>query len=229
METIQLGQHTVRFWDASSARKDAPVIFLAQGENSGEEWKEITQCLEKAECRLVGFESKQWNDAYSPWASDTLFPGQESFGGQGKQTLQWLEEEAVPTAEKYFSIRETCRRAVAGYSLAGLFALWAFYTGGCFSGCASCSGSLWYPGWPEFITGHRAPRTSAVYLSLGRKEERTRNAVMAAVGERTRETLRQLQNDSSVECCELEWHPGGHFLDTSRRSARGIEWLSQHL
>lgn len=72
METIQLGQHIVRFWDASSGRKDAPVIFLAQAEDSEHEWREILSYLEKTVCRLVGFESQQWNDAYSPWVSDTL-------------------------------------------------------------------------------------------------------------------------------------------------------------
>lgn len=230
METIQLGQHIVRFWDASSGRKDAPVIFLAQAEDSEHEWREILSYLEKTVCRLVGFESQQWNDAYSPWVSDTLFTGQEPFGGQGEQTLQWLKEAAVPAAEKYFSIRgERYRRAVAGYSLAGLFALWAFYTSGNFTGCASCSGSLWYQGWLEFITRYKAPEESSVYLSLGRREEHTRNTVMAAVGECTRQTLQHLQKDSSVKCCELEWHPGGHFQDTSWRSARGIQWLSQHL
>ena len=72
METIQLGQHIVRFWDASSGRKDAPVIFLAQAEDSEHEWREILSYLEKTVCRLVGFESQQWNDTYSPWVSDTL-------------------------------------------------------------------------------------------------------------------------------------------------------------
>ena len=40
---------------------------------------------------------------------------------------------------------------IAGYSLAGLFALWAAWNSGYFRRVASVSGSLWYPGFTDYI------------------------------------------------------------------------------
>lgn len=221
--------HIIRFWGAHEARPQAPVIFLAQGEDAQEEWTEIISLLKPGCCRLVGFESSQWNDAYSPWPGEAVFAGQDSFGGDGGETLRWLEETALKRAGEYYSLKSGYPCAIAGYSLAGLFALWAFYHSGRFCGCASCSGSLWYHGWTQFLSGREAPEGSAVYLSLGCKEERSRNTALSSVGERTRETLTHLQMDPAIRRCVLEWNPGGHFQDHSRRIARGIEWLSESL
>lgn len=59
----------------------------------------------------------------------------------------------------------------------------------------------------------------SVYLSLGGKEEKTKNKVMAAVGDRTRAQERLLQEDAMVESVVLEWNAGGHL------QMRGKGWL----
>ncbi len=51
----------------------------------------------------------------------------------------------------------------------------------------------------------------SVYLSLGGKEEKTKNKVMAAVGDRTRAQEGLLQEDSMVESVVLEWECGRAF------------------
>ena len=56
------------------------------------------------------------------------------------------------------------RRFLCGYSLAGLFALWAVYQTDFFAGTAAVSPSVWYPGWLGYAEEHRA-LTPAVYLS----------------------------------------------------------------
>ena len=45
------------------------------------------------------------------------------------------------------------RRAICGYSLGGLFALYAFVNDEHFDACASISGSLWYQGWMGYLRG----------------------------------------------------------------------------
>ena len=93
---------------------------------------------------------------------------------------------------------------------------------------ACCSGSLWYPGWKEYSEGQKAPKGSCVYLSLGRKEEKTRNRKMAVVGEMTRWQYEQVQRDLNVRASELIWHNGGHFADIDQRIAQGFIWLIEH-
>lgn len=65
----------------------------------------------------------------------------------------------------------------------------------------------------------------AVYLSLGGKEEKTGNPVMAMVGDRTREQERLLRKEPRVRNVTLEWNRGGHFADSCRRLAKGVQWL----
>ena len=65
----------------------------------------------------------------------------------------------------------------------------------------------------------------SVYLSLGGKEEKTKNKVMATVGDRTRAQEGLLQEDSMVESVVLEWNAGGHFADAGKRLAKGVKWM----
>ena len=69
--------------------------------------------------------------------------------------------------------------------------------------------------------------TTSTSLSLGGKEEKTKNAVMATVGDRTREQEKLLLEDSFAEQVVLEWNPGGHFADSGKRLAKGIKWLME--
>lgn len=62
-------------------------------------------------------------------------------------------------------------------------------------------------------------------LSLGGKEEKAKNKVMAAVGDRTRAQEGLLQEDSMVESVVLEWNAGGHFADAGKRLAKGVKWM----
>ena len=57
------------------------------------------------------------------------------------------------------------------------------------------------------------------------KEEKAKNKVMAAVGDRTRAQEGLLQEDSMVESVVLEWNAGGHFADAGKRLAKGVKWM----
>ena len=111
------------------------------------------------------------------------------------------------------------------YSLAGLFALWTAYETDIFSAIASCSGSLWFEQWDEYVLHHQIKHKSNIYLSLGGKEEKTKNPVMARVGDRTRIQERILRNDPKVKQTTLEFNSGGHFADAQKRLAKAVKWL----
>ena len=75
------------------------------------------------------------------------------------------------------------------------------------------------------MKNHVIQSKCSVYLSLGGKEEKTKNKVMAAVGDRTRAQEKILREDPMVESVILEWNAGGHFADAGKRLAKGIKWM----
>ena len=166
---------------------------------------------------------ESWNDALSPWKSPAVW-GKESFGGNAAGTLRFLTEQAIPTLKQQFALPENVRIILGGYSLAGLFALWASTQTALFSGVAAASPSVWFPGWMEFEQQHPI-QAQCIYLSLGDREERTKNAVMAAVGDNIR-TLHSRLAERSKDCT-LEWNSGGHFKDADLRTAKAFRWVME--
>ena len=166
---------------------------------------------------------KNWNDELSPWEAPAVW-GKESFGGNAAGTLRFLTEQAIPTLKQQFHLPENVKIILGGYSLAGLFALWASTQTALFSGVAAASPSVWFPGWMEFEQ-QRPIQTQRVYLSLGDKEERTKNIVMAAVGDNIRTLHSQLIARGAD--CTLEWNSGGHFKDADLRTAKAFRWVME--
>jgi len=66
-------------------------------------------------------------------------------------------------------------------------------------------------------------RTRRVYLSLGDREEKTRNPVMATVGDCIREGYEWLREKDIP--CVLEWNRGNHFKEPDLRTAKGFAWV----
>ncbi len=153
-----------------------------------------------------------WNRDLSPWKAPAVF-GKEGFGCGAPETLRELLELCGDRRRTYY---------IGGYSLAGLFALWAAYRTDVFKGVAAASPSLWFPGFAEHMKMNEI-RTDTVYLSLGDREEKTRNPVMAAVGDRIREAYVWLK-EGGVNCI-LEWNEGNHFKDADLRTAKAFAWV----
>ena len=167
--------------------------------------------------------AESWNDALSPWKSPAVW-GKQGFGGNAGDTLRFLTEQVVPTLKQQFNLPENVKIILGGYSLAGLFALWASTQTDLFYGIAAASPSVWFPGWMEFEQRHPM-QAQYIYLSLGDKEEYTKNAVMAAVGDNIRALHSQLI--ARVADCTLEWNSGGHFKDADLRTAKAFRWVME--
>ena len=161
---------------------------------------------------LIAVKADNWNDDLSPWKAPAVF-GKEDFGGGASKTLGELLGLCDDRSKTYY---------IGGYSLAGLFALWAAYQTDVFSGVAAASPSVWFPGFTEYMKRNEI-KTGAVYLSLGDREEKARNPVMAAVGDRMREAYVLLKN-SGLNCI-LEWNEGNHFKDPDLRTAKAFAWV----
>lgn len=161
---------------------------------------------------------RSWNTDLSPWPAPAVF-GNEDFGGAAEGTLEYLLK-ALP--ELTASPRPYKRIYLGGYSLAGLFALWAGCRTDCFDGIAAASPSVWFPNFTDWLREQEL-KADRVYLSLGDREERTRNPVMARVGEAIRETEDNLK--SAGKDCVLEWNKGNHFKEPDVRTAKAFAWL----
>ena len=172
---------------------------------------------------LCAYEAQDWNRDYSPWPAPPVF-GKESFGGQGKETLAFLNEQLRPHVEEQYP--KAAQSIIAGYSLAGLFSLWAALNSS-FDGAISCSGSLWYPNWLTYLQQTTiSAQAKYFYLSLGDKESKTKNKIMATVGENTQQTAAYL---SAKANCHFEWNQGGHFQNSEERMAKGIMYMLEHI
>ncbi|MBQ3918704.1 MAG: esterase, partial [Oscillospiraceae bacterium] len=60
-------------------------------------------------------------------------------------------------------------------------------------------------------------------LSLGDREEKTRNAVMASVGDCIRRGYHML-SEQGVDTI-LEWNQGNHFREPDIRTAKAFSWM----
>ena len=170
--------------------------------------------LTNADFRMIAVRVPDWNRDLSPWTAPAVF-GKESFGDGAGDFLEGI----LPLCPD----DKTCY--IGGYSLAGLFALWAAYRTGRFAGVAAASPSVWFPGFTDFMQANRI-QSKAVYLSLGDREEKAKNPVMAAVGSRIREAEGILKAQGIP--CTLEWNPGNHFRDADIRTAKAFAWVLNH-
>ena len=167
---------------------------------------------------LVCIEGVDWDRDLSPWAAKKVFRGGEDFSGGADAFLQALLTELIPAAETGLS---PAWRAVFGYSLAGLFSLWAMTQTDVFARCASVSGSLWFDGFVDYLSGHPllgAPER--VYLSLGDREEQAKNPRMQQVRAATEATKAVIEAQGVP--CAFELNPGGHFQDVPARQRRAV-------
>ena len=162
----------------------------------------------------IALEVEDWNRDLSPWSAPPVF-GRVPFGGQARGTLDALLSDALPQCDPALPV------FLGGYSLAGLFSLWAAYSTDRFAAAAGVSPSVWFPGWTEFAS-ERTPSVRAVYLSLGKKEEKARNIIMASVGDNIRRYRAILLSKNLPSI--LEWNEGNHFSEPEARTAKGFVW-----
>ena len=145
--------------------------------------------------------------------------------GEAEETLAYIEDVLLPCIRRAYGDMPC---VLAGYSLGGLFALWAAYRTESVDGICAVSPSLWVRGWDAYAEG-RVACADAVYLSLGDKEERARNVRMAAVGDCVRRQASRLTRQLAEGKTVFEWNRGGHFDDEPGRMARGLAWTAERV
>ena len=178
---------------------------------------------------LRAYKVNNWNNDLSPWEAPPVF-GNEGFGGGAAGTLSEVIKDLRGESALTGTVKDTGNAGktyiIGGYSLAGLFALWSAYETDMFKGVAAASPSVWFPGFSDFM-GERKIMAECVYLSLGDREAKARNPVMATVGDKIVKT-RDILAAQGVNC-RLEWNEGNHFKDADLRTAKAFARVINNL
>ncbi len=238
LEAASLCGWSTAVYIPEGARDDLPLVFICGGGCVQEELCSLADLWEKGRpgedfpFLLAGLGAADWNSAYSPWPAPPLSAEGKGFAGCAAETGRFLLKEYLPyVCGRYPASSRKEKRAVAGYSLGGLGALYLFLETGEFAGAASCSGSLWYPGWCGYAEKAPVPREPGyIYLSLGRAEKRIRSRLMALNPECTEKT-RALLSERMAEGSQavFQWNNGGHGFEAAERMLRTFLWLQPFL
>lgn len=221
---------TLRATEPPASTTDAwtrvPVVYLHVFEGDGADvWQRLRKGGEQP-MALIAVAPKSWDNDLTPWPNPPVFRGGRPYEGFAIVQLDLLEREIMPQAEALLAQHGIVPSfsALAGYSLAGLFAAWAATQSGAFERVASISGSLWYPDFVKYVAGNRPrPAVQRAYFSLGDAEPHTRNRAMRSVLEDTQQVAKSFEQAGVATRFEI--NPGNHFVDEDLRTARGIRWL----
>lgn len=182
-----------------------------------------------------------WEENFSPWCAPRVFAKGPNFGDGAQKTLDTLINQVIPWAESEL-IEPPAYRVLVGYSLAGLFSLWAGVSpqvargrqpgtdvpqhAATFQRIGAVSGSFWFPGLLDYVdqqlSGGVVGLTHA-YLSLGDREARTPNPQIMHVRENAELLASKLESAGITSTFEL--NRGNHFQNVEGRMQKALDWL----
>lgn len=180
---------------------------------------------------LVNIGVDLWEENFSPWCAPRVFAKGPNFGDGAQKTLDTLFNQVIPWAESELT-EPPAYRALVGYSLAGLFSLWAGLSQACitpiptFQRIGAVSGSFWFPGLLDYVDqqlrGGAVGLTHA-YLSLGDREARTPNPQIMHVRENAELLASRFESAGITSMFEL--NRGNHFQNVEGRMQKALDWL----
>ena len=211
----------------SNVRSATTIYFL-----DGEQFKE-TFCNwiieHKPALNFVLIDSKNRVDDYTPWPLSASKAMPKDFGGKTEEHLAFITTKVIPFCEsEYGFASNTKKRAIGGYSLGGLFSLYAGVNSDLFGTVLSCSSSLWYPKFVAYLKEHpfRVPHPK-LYMSVGDEEGLTASNL----------TKDQIPNTMALkDWYELQFQTsnfkftleiGNHGDNIPDRVRHAIQWLEE--
>lgn len=212
-------------------KQDCVCCYLLCGDCAQGLMTELAHGMEKQwsgrPLALISMDGIEWDRDYTPWPAQG--PGGRAFTGGAAAFLNTLKGNIIPWAEAELPIlKGRTHRFLAGYSLGGLAALYGALEGESFGRAASVSGSLWYPGWMDYLQARSndALMPERVYASLGKAESKTRFGPMAACAEHTHQTVEWMRARLGAEKVCFEWNNGPHFFELPERMMKALRNLS---
>ncbi|WP_233127370.1 alpha/beta hydrolase [Anaerovibrio sp. JC8] len=205
--------------------KGAPLVVVNTFQGDGREIYGAATEMTDSSFTLAVVGDIDWNHEMAPWESPPVFKGESAFTAGAEEYLNKLTNSIIPAIKQEHSL-DPEYLVIAGYSLAGLFALYSLYRTDVFARAVSASGSLWFPGFEDFSNENAFLKMpDKVYFSLGDKEKNTKNKLLGQVEDRTRNIYNSYKENGIDTVFEL--NPGNHFQKPDWRLAKGIVWILQ--
>ncbi len=219
-QTMEIGGRECLLYKVGEEPKALLIQTLGEQERDSIE-SEVAMIGEAAGASFVmaAFAIGDWEVELTPW-HDPAVTKREAVGEHADETLRYVTDVLIPYLQKEYGQLPI---VMGGYSLGGLFSLWAGSESDRFAAIAAMSPSVWIAGWQDYARQHPV-RTPIVYLSLGDREERARNKAIAQVGNNIRWEHELLKQALGSDNTTLEWNPGNHFADGALRTAKGFAW-----
>ncbi len=204
-------------------KKDCPLIVLSSFEGDGLDVLEAAGRLSSDEFSLLNVSKLDWNFDMTPWQVEPFSWEKEELSGGADDYLHLLSDEIIPRAKKLLD-GPPDKLGIAGYSLGGLFAIYSLYRSEIFDLAASISGSLWFPGFREFVfENEMMSKPKKIYISLGDKEDKSRNRILRTVRENS-ESIAAHFVELGIDT-KWQLNNGNHFTEPELRTARGISYI----
>ena len=203
---------------------------------------------------LVNIGVDLWEENFSPWCAPRVFAKGPNFGNGAQKTLETFINQVIPWAES--ELREPpAYRALVGYSLAGLFSLWAGVTQagvspqvarGCqpdgvssqpgaphvdaptptFQRIGAVSGSFWFPGLLDYVNQQLSGgAVGLTHAYLSLGDREARTPNPQIMHVRENAELLASRLESAGITSMFELNRGNHFQNVEGRMQKALDWL----
>lgn len=210
--------NNLKFKFLEGKNKNSPLVIINSFDSGDELIKLSYEC--KSDFHLLIISNLFWNDDLTPWKADGIFFGDKGYKGLADIYLEYLIKTLIPKIKDEYGLAPKAL-VIGGYSLAGLFALYSSTKTDVFSGVFSCSGSLWYPGFIEYLKINNISKNiKYIYLSLGDKEKNTRNQFLRETESCHKQCLKIIEEQNINY--QFEYNKGNHFDKANQRTINGL-------
>lgn len=210
------------------------VIYVLDGEKL---IPNLITCFEESNSKalpvLVSLSGDNRLNDYTPWPASSLAGHFPDFGGDAETYLGWMENELMPAVEDFLKesgndVNQgiTFESVLLGYSLGGLFSIYASFLSKAFAKIVSISGSFWYPEWDSFIQNHRPVKSDVKYLMIyGNREGFGKKTIQKDAV--TRSELTYCFLSQYTEEFPVIIDDGGHHDHLKERLAHAAKWICE--
>ena len=194
-----------------------------------------------------------WEENFSPWCAPRVFAKGPNFGDGAQKTLDTLINQVIPWTESELT-EPPAYRVLVGYSLAGLFSLWAGVsqqvTCGCQHGTATVqqlsvlaaphvdapvatfqrigavSGSFWFPDLLDYVDQQlRRGAVGLTHAYLSLGDREARTPNPQIMHVRENAELLVSKLESAGITSMFELNRGNHFQNVEGRMQKALDWL----
>lgn len=226
--------------NAGLKKEKLPIVIINTFDENGEEIWNVCKHIKCPSFNFACISNVDWDKDMSIWETEKI---KGSNNGADKYIKELTEKIVPKIVEEIYEVEEICEKEsvkyktndeaietkenniyLVGYSKAGLFSIYSLYKTDMFRRVASISGSLWYPGFVEFVENNKMKvNPEKIYFSLGNKESKTKNELFAKVEQNTKE-IETYYSKKGIQTI-YEENEGNHFQDVSLRIAKAIKWI----